>query len=751
MAVQNGRYGWTPVDDGQRNDNPLSEYDATTGGGWADLWGSAPTTGSGFDYEYQEPEAEEEVAEDINPIAPPKEQVTEVAPVEEAVVEEPVVTATEQVVEEPVVEPIVVPTDTERRSPFVPQVSPAEDEWYSGDQAVREEEEEVPPLDYSSFSGGGLFTPVQEVPPADYPFNPVMPMNGAQVPWEQPVQTTPVPATEGPLYVERGLPTGGRVGSPTYESEYQFLYDDYRRLGLSEYDAAAQAYADMLEEVGSPIEGSQQWARGVTAPFGTAIKRTAGEVWDAVRPTIEDGSLFEAGANVGNIVNATTNPSTALASYGLSALISGIGNGGREGTATPYQQNPDLGGQSVAEYYADPQHIAEEFAFESAQAEAGRRAGMKEDALNPLAPRNLVDRSQQAAYEAYMDSLASPDFHPEMDEALAQMEEYRQLPELRKLVATPQTSAEERRDEVLSGLFEGNPFGEGMRGTGENPQTVADIYDIAGVDSDRAYRIYDNLPDWMTDQQKMDYIRSLYQGTETSAGYYDDQNVWHPAEYGPDQGLFHFDPVGAHGDILPEDMVVPQLNEGGMGGNEAYVWAMEYDMDDAGNITYRHSPEEILTLFLDPTQTDPDMSFWRGLDDVPQEVKDRLLVDLVHGGDENYYPRTGNDHKMEYFSGSKEEYERLANEFIASMPVLQRLIDSGVMTQEDVARFFFKRYSTGKTGSSGGYGGGYRSGGGGGGYRPYYGSGKASQQKPNPSTATQKKNRVYNVMKNWSF
>ena len=320
-------------------------------------------------------------------------------------------------------------------------------------------------------------------------------------------------------------------------------------------------------------------------------------------------------------------------------------------------------------------------------------------------------------------------------------------------------------ENIIPNLFEGNPLAQAYYNTTGNLDYSGSPFDW---DVTRASNIFNNLPAGLTDQQKIDYINSLYQGTETKAGYYDSNGVWHDPEYGNDNGLFHFDPVGAHGNYLPEDIAIPTWDNNQ--GNEAMVWALERtrEQNDEGKYVevWAHTPHEILTLFVNTMLDggDPNSTAWRGLENVPQEVKDKLLANLVHGGDPDFY-RLNSDHKLEYFNGSAKDFERLANEFINSMPALQKLIDEGVITRDDVAKFFFKSPKTGSnTGNYSGGGGGYRSYyGGGGGYTPssytprktnYYTPGNYGKVSNNPVSATsasQQQNRVYNIMKNWSF
>lgn len=111
-----------------------------------------------------------------------------------------------------------------------------------------------------------------------------------------------------------------------------------------------------------------------------------------------------------------------------------------------------------------------------------------------------------------------------------------------------------------------------------------------------------------------------------------------------------------------------------------------------------------------------------------------------------------NGENVEYVDISKEDYDRLFDLFVGANPALRVLMDAGLLTDEDIAKFFFKmpRTEASKPRGSGGYGGGGRYYGGGGGYIGG-GSYKPSVNLPTPTTAKQQQNRIYNIMKNWSF
>lgn len=162
------------------------------------------------------------------------------------------------------------------------------------------------------------------------------------------------------------------------------------------------------------------------------------------------------------------------------------------------------------------------------------------------------------------------------------------------------------------------------------------------------------------------------------------------------------------------------------------------EMENGGQVVWK---QPILDLLNDPTLT--------------QEERDglnALLVTKFWGGTTDgrfdYYPQ-------EFFDGTDDQYNYLANLLIDKLG-LTDLINNGVMTASDVRNFFLKapkseskspkgngtrNYGYGR----GGYGrGGYGGGGGGGG-------GGSRGGNYTPTAQNQNSNRIYNIMKNWSF
>jgi len=302
------------------------------------------------------------------------------------------------------------------------------------------------------------------------------------------------------------------------------------------------------------------------------------------------------------------------------------------------------------------------------------------------------------------------------------------------------------------------------------------------------------------------------------------------------QGNQHYDFALAGSGILPEDMAIPTVDEYG-NGNAAYNEfsnSVDY-FDDKGNTifrnpdgtfteailsddgktvtgykpytgnvtsTYHYTPDQVLSMYVNPNGGRNGESAWRGLDSVfegltPEERAgmEELLANFVGGGDLN---RLRDGFSRELTGMTEAEYERLAQLFLNKMPALQGLINQGVLSEKDLANFFFK--APNGSGSGSGSGGGSKSGGSGsysgrsysgysgsgysgkssGGYNRYsgyssgynnggysssytprsnssggyygnYGNGSVGRSNVTPSTTSQRQNRVYNIMKNWSF
>lgn len=215
----------------------------------------------------------------------------------------------------------------------------------------------------------------------------------------------------------------------------------------------------------------------------------------------------------------------------------------------------------------------------------------------------------------------------------------------------------------------------------------------------------------------------------------------------------------------------------------------------------KYDPMSILTTFVNSSY-DGTNNLYRGMewmnDLSPEEQAgmNELLATLYRRGDEyfgiNRESGDRSDRPYEIADMTPDEYVHFIELFMKNMPALQVLMDRGVLKDSDIAQFFFKDIKTpgngngnkngGGYGSSryrsyggGGRGGGYRGGGGGGSsYMPSYtnpysqrsssgggytrGGGISSSsggaeisRSAEPTQTNQRQNRVYNIMKNWSF
>ena len=130
---------------------------------------------------------------------------------------------------------------------------------------------------------------------------------------------------------------------------------------------------------------------------------------------------------------------------------------------------------------------------------------------------------------------------------------------------------------------------------------------------------------------------------------------------------------------------------------------------------------------------------------VPEGCEDIIASDKEHAND----PKRNDDIETVYMT--EEEYREKVNKFIDANPQLANLIESGKVTVDGIMANFLKALRKGGSGGgyrSGGYGGYYR-GGGGGGYRG--GGGSSGGSSNSAGSTTQNQQRVYNIMKNWSF
>lgn len=176
-----------------------------------------------------------------------------------------------------------------------------------------------------------------------------------------------------------------------------------------------------------------------------------------------------------------------------------------------------------------------------------------------------------------------------------------------------------------------------------------------------------------------------------------------------------------------------------------------YDEDGNLIVTSKWDPMTILNLFGNTGGGEEgyapipkgDGAGYRGIN-----VTDEFRKILAS----SQYTASGQEENAEIIKMTKEEFEELSEKFMEANPVLRLLVQQGKLTPADIADFFFKKIEF-TNGSKGGYGGGgygYRGyGGGRGGY--YYGGGGRSNYAPTPQSTNQRQNRIYNIMKNWSF
>lgn len=247
-------------------------------------------------------------------------------------------------------------------------------------------------------------------------------------------------------------------------------------------------------------------------------------------------------------------------------------------------------------------------------------------------------------------------------------------------------------------------------------------------------QIYSALPDTWSESEKGDYLKKIY----------DDPN------YRPDPGtVAGMEPPGFTADGIP-NYTLELLGRKDADGKPLYdadtvfqtfvdMQGNQKAMQDGGDVAWK---QPITDLLNDPTLTPEDRAGLRA-----------LLVTKWWGGD----PVRGRDlYERQYFDGTAAQYERLATLFAEKLG-LDYLVKQGIITDADIKNFFFKAFKPGpgqarpKTGAGYGYGYGYPyrgwgGGGYGGGGGGYYGGGGGSS-----SGTKQNENRVYNIMKNWSF
>ena len=129
---------------------------------------------------------------------------------------------------------------------------------------------------------------------------------------------------------------------------------------------------------------------------------------------------------------------------------------------------------------------------------------------------------------------------------------------------------------------------------------------------------------------------------------------------------------------------------------------------------------------------------------IPESCQDIVATSKYGALDER------NGDKIETVVMSDEKYTEAVLDFVEANPQISAMLEAGKLTLDGIIAHFFKLNTAKPSGGSSyrGYGGYYR-GGGGGGYRSYGGSSGGSSN--SAGSTTQNQQRVYNIMKNWSF
>ena len=198
------------------------------------------------------------------------------------------------------------------------------------------------------------------------------------------------------------------------------------------------------------------------------------------------------------------------------------------------------------------------------------------------------------------------------------------------------------------------------------------------------------------------------------------------------------------GEELPVEERVPAYDQSTDQGN-ALFYKIMYDgkyvtnFSDADAVTY----QDILLHYYD----NPDYSNKGGLPtengagfsvNIPEECLPIIATSKYGANDER------NGDNIETVTMSEDEYNELAEKFINANPSLVYFLYNDKLTVDAIMSHFLKTLVKPKY--YGSYGGYYYRGGGGG----YRGGGSYSSSNSAGST-TQNQQRVYNIMKNWSF
>ena len=129
---------------------------------------------------------------------------------------------------------------------------------------------------------------------------------------------------------------------------------------------------------------------------------------------------------------------------------------------------------------------------------------------------------------------------------------------------------------------------------------------------------------------------------------------------------------------------------------------------------------------------------------IPESCQDIVATSKYGALDER------NGDKIETVVMSDEKYTEAVLDFVEANPQISAMLEAGKLTLDGIIAHFFKLNTAKPSGGSSyrGYGGYYR-GGGGGGYRG--GGGSSGGSSNSAGSTTQNQQRVYNIMKNWSF
>ena len=267
-------------------------------------------------------------------------------------------------------------------------------------------------------------------------------------------------------------------------------------------------------------------------------------------------------------------------------------------------------------------------------------------------------------------------------------------------------------------------------------------------------------------QEISDYFGGIDPGNvrvdDSYVGYFDEEGHYHTVDLssGKGQQIENYvdeikddyrDIEGAYAkaiSMVNDDYANTNYNPNGTQGDPIYASIMSDGVEVKGyeseeDINYQDYTLQQFVI------TDYDNKVNAGGDEwalvIPEGCEDIIASDKEHAND----PKRNDNIETVYMT--EEEYREKVNKFIDANPQLAKLIESNKVTVDGIMANFLKALNKGGSGGgyrSGGYGGYYR-GGGGGGYRSYGGSSGGSSN--SAGSTTQNQQRVYNIMKNWSF